>query len=198
MASWSAASTSITSSSGTSTTAIRWRSRSPRAPKDPSEYKVVGKIVSAESHHGKGDGPRRSTSPTCRVKGMLHARVIRPPNAGCAPGARSTRARSRHPRSARRAREGFLAVVADREWDAVRAAEALKVDVVRASARRFRRWPRSTSTSARRRRTRSGAPVNRGDVDAALARASRGHHGRIRVAAAIAREHGPGVRRSPT
>jgi CO/xanthine dehydrogenase Mo-binding subunit len=63
-----------------------------------------------------------------RVKDMLHARVVRPPRAACKvrgvdessiksiPGARVIRERD------------FVAVVAPREWDAVRAAQRLKVD----------------------------------------------------------------------
>ena len=51
-------------------------------PKKPSEYKVVGKsfhqAIVAEKVYGKLDFVSDKT-----IEGMLHARVIRPPNAGC-------------------------------------------------------------------------------------------------------------------
>src|SRR6185503_17542947 len=96
-------------------------------PKAPSDYKVVGKSFArrdvAWKVYGTGDYVT-----DLRLPGMLHARVIRPPRAACKvagvdeasvkgiPGARVFRERD------------FVAVLAPREWDAVRAAQALKVD----------------------------------------------------------------------
>jgi nicotinate dehydrogenase subunit B len=62
-----------------------------------------------------------------KVPGMLHARVLRPPRAGAIPD-KVEEGSIAHIRAARVVREGdFLAVVADNEWDAVRAATALQV-----------------------------------------------------------------------
>ena len=96
-------------------------------PKAPSDYKVVGKSFArrdvAWKVYGTGDYVT-----DLRLPGMLHARVIRPPRAACKvqgvdeasvkgiPGVRVFRERD------------FVAVLAPREWDAVRAAQALKVD----------------------------------------------------------------------
>jgi nicotinate dehydrogenase subunit B len=93
--------------------------------RDPSTYTIVG--VS----YPRPDLPAKLTARHVyvqdhRVDGMLHARIIRPPAIGARlldfdaasiapiPGARVVRVRD------------FLAVVAPREWDAVRALRALK------------------------------------------------------------------------
>src|SRR6266850_5113068 len=96
-------------------------------PKAPADYKVVGKPLArrdiAWKVYGTGDFVTDVRRP-----GMLHARVIRPPRAACSlhgvdegsikgvPGARVVREKD------------FVAVVAPREWDAVRAARMLKLD----------------------------------------------------------------------
>jgi nicotinate dehydrogenase subunit B len=95
-------------------------------PKSPSEYKVVGqsfprrdvawKIYGTDSYVGD-----------VRVPGMLHARVIRTPHAGGVP-VKVDAASIRSIKGARVIHEkDFLAVVAPKEWDAVRAAQLLKV-----------------------------------------------------------------------
>ena len=95
--------------------------------KPVSEYKVVGKPVPRRDVAWKVFGTGDYVTDV-RVKDMLHARVIRPPRAACKvrgvdegsirgiPGARVVREKD------------FVAVVAPREWDAVRAAQRLKVD----------------------------------------------------------------------
>lgn len=96
-------------------------------PKAPSDYKVVGKPLArrdiAWKVYGTGDFVT-----DVRVPGMLHARVIRPPRAACK--VRSVDESSiKAIRGARVVREkDFVAVVAPREWDAVRAAQKLKID----------------------------------------------------------------------
>ena len=109
-----------------------------------------------------------------RVPGMLHGRVVRPRGQGAyGDGARIT---SLDPSSiadipgARVVRKNdFLGVVAEQEWDAVRAAEKLKVT-----------WdvPPRLPTEAglfeamRNARTQDTAIVDHGDVEAALAKAA--------------------------
>src|SRR5687767_2149552 len=95
-------------------------------PKSPSEYKVVGKSFPQKVVTEKVMG-REQYITDVRVEGMLHARVIRPPNAGCNPVSVDESSLKSIP-GARVVREqDFIAVVAEREWDAVRAAEAVKV-----------------------------------------------------------------------
>ncbi|HEY6820763.1 MAG TPA: molybdopterin cofactor-binding domain-containing protein [Burkholderiales bacterium] len=96
-------------------------------PKAPSEYKVVGQPIERRDVAWKVYGTRDFVTDV-RVPGMLHARVIRPPRAACK--VRGVDESSiKGIRGARVVREkDFVAVVAPREWDAVRAAEKLKVD----------------------------------------------------------------------
>src|SRR5712692_2550159 len=96
-------------------------------PKSPSEYKVVGK--SFPRRDLPGNVFRTADYVTdISLPGMLHARVIRPSQAACVP-VKVDEASIRSIRGARVVREkNFLAVVAPKEWDAVRAAQMLKVE----------------------------------------------------------------------
>ena len=95
-------------------------------PKSPSEYKVVGTSVPRRDVAWKVFGTDTYVN-DIRVPGMLHARVIRPTRAGTVPEKVDTASIARI-RGARVVQEkNFLAVVAEHEWDAVRAARALKV-----------------------------------------------------------------------
>ena len=95
-------------------------------PKSPSEYKVVGKSFPRRDVAWKVYGTDAFVTDVS-VPGMLHGRVIRPPRAACV--AEKVDEKSiRSIRGARVVREkNFLAVVAEKEWDAVRAAQMLKV-----------------------------------------------------------------------
>src|SRR5947199_4852109 len=96
-------------------------------PKTPQEYRVVGKSFARRDVAWKVYGTDRYVTDV-RVKGMLHARVIRPPRAACKVRG-VDEASIKGIRGVRVVREkDFVAVVAPREWDAVRAAEKLKVD----------------------------------------------------------------------
>src|SRR3954470_19875552 len=99
----------------------------PAKSKAPADYKVVGKPVPRRDVAWKIYGTDKFVTDV-RVPGMLHARVLRPPRAACK--IRSVDAASiKSIRGARVIREkDFLAVVAPKEWDAVRAAQSLKVD----------------------------------------------------------------------
>ncbi|HET7265314.1 MAG TPA: molybdopterin cofactor-binding domain-containing protein [bacterium] len=98
----------------------------PNAPlKDPRAYRIVGTSVPRPDVAAKCTG-RHVYVHDVVLPGMLHARVLRPPAVGATlrsvdassiasiPGARAVRI------------GGFLAVVADREWSAVRAARMLR------------------------------------------------------------------------
>jgi CO/xanthine dehydrogenase Mo-binding subunit len=95
-------------------------------PKDPKDYKVYGTSP-----------PRRDVAPKIlgtgdfvtdiKVPGMVHARMVMPPVAGAEPVS-VDEASVKHIPGVRIVREkGFLGVVAPKEWDAVKAARALKV-----------------------------------------------------------------------
>ena len=96
-------------------------------PKPSSEYKVVGQPIERRDVAWKVFGTRDFVTDV-RVPGMLHARVIRPPRAACKVRG-VDEASIKGIRGVRIVRDkDFVAVVAPREWDAVRAAEKLKVD----------------------------------------------------------------------
>ena len=95
-------------------------------PKNPADYKVVGKPLARQDVAGKVFGTGAFITEVS-VPGMLHARVIRTPHAGCV-AEKVDAASIRSVRGARVVQEkNFLAVVAEKEWDAVRAAQMLKV-----------------------------------------------------------------------
>jgi nicotinate dehydrogenase subunit B len=96
-------------------------------PKSPAEYKTVGKA-----------GTRRRDVPLkvlgkleymvdVKVPGMVHGRMIRPPIAGAVPVAVDEASVKDIPGVQVVWQKGFIGLVAPREWDAVRAAKALKV-----------------------------------------------------------------------
>ncbi len=95
-------------------------------PKTPAEYKVVGLSIPRNDVAWKVFGTDGNIADV-KVPGMLHARVIRTPWAGSV-AEKVDEASIKHIQGARVVREkNFLAVVAPREWDAVRAAKELKV-----------------------------------------------------------------------
>ena len=92
-------------------------------PKAQQDYRLVGQSIPRRDVAGKIFGSDDYVT-DIRVPGMLHARMVRAPRAGSTIA--SVNADSI--RNARIVREGeFLAVVAEREWDAIQAARALEV-----------------------------------------------------------------------
>ncbi|HKQ28964.1 MAG TPA: molybdopterin cofactor-binding domain-containing protein [Burkholderiales bacterium] len=96
-------------------------------PKPTAEYKVVGKAVPRKDIPGKILGTEDYLT-NARVQGMLHGRMIRPPVSGAVP----VKVDASSIASIRGARvvhkDAFLAVVANTEWDAIKAARGLKVE----------------------------------------------------------------------
>jgi nicotinate dehydrogenase subunit B len=142
------------------------------APKSPTQYRLVGQSVPRRDVAGKVFGTADYVTDV-RLPGMLHARMIRPVYAG------STLARVRseslrHIPGAHVVRSGeFLAVLAEHEWDAVRAAAALEVEWTRPGADPF---PGADALAAHIRAApvvRREESVQHGDVDAALQGATR-------------------------
>src|SRR2546430_54687 len=136
-----------------------------------AEYKIVGRSIPQKIVARKIYGSLQYVTDV-KVDGMLHARVIRPPSAGCGPVAIDESSISDIP-GARVIREkDIVAVVAEHEWDAVRAARALKVTWAPPCAP----FPEMASLYDHIRQAKAtGAqvPIKKGDVDDALKTASR-------------------------
>jgi CO/xanthine dehydrogenase Mo-binding subunit len=143
----------------------------PAKPKPPSEYQVVGKPLPRRDVAWKVFGTGDFVTDV-RVPGMLHARVIRPPRAACKvrsvdassikgiPGAQIVREKD------------FVAVLAPREWDAVRAAQRLKVDWHTLDGA-FPEMAKLYDHVRAAEVTKRAEEVKRGDVAAAFAKAAR-------------------------
>src|SRR5258705_13233176 len=96
-------------------------------PKDPKDYKIVGKPL-----------PREDIAPLVYCQqdfctdvtrpGMLHARMIRPPVAGAVPAKVDESSIKDVPGAKVYLEKGFLAVYAEKEWDAIKASQKLKVE----------------------------------------------------------------------
>jgi CO/xanthine dehydrogenase Mo-binding subunit len=140
-------------------------------PKPPSAYKVVGQSVPRRDVGGKVFGTADFVT-DIRLPRMLHARMIRPPKAGSTiaavdeasirsiPGARVVRDQE------------LLAVVAEREWDAVRAARELKVDWTEGKSP-FPPMEKLHDHIRAATPLRSEEPVKEGDLEAAFRNAAR-------------------------
>jgi CO/xanthine dehydrogenase Mo-binding subunit len=140
-------------------------------PKDPSQYKVVGKSYPQKIVTEKVMG-RAQYITDVKVEGMLHGRVIRPPNAGCTPVTVDEGSIRGIP-GARVVREkDYIAVVAEREWDAVRAAESLKVTWT-AQCTPYPPMEKLYQHIREARPNGKGMPLDKGDVEAALKSAHR-------------------------
>ncbi len=95
-------------------------------PKSPDEYKVVGKSMPRFDVPGKVYGTLDFIT-DIKVPGMVHGRVIRPKRAGARPLGVDESSIKNIPGVQVVHHKDFIGVVADKEWDAIRAAEQLKV-----------------------------------------------------------------------
>jgi nicotinate dehydrogenase subunit B len=136
-------------------------------PKDPSRYSIVGKSLSRVDVPDKVTA-RATYVQDVKVPGMLHARVIHPKGIGS-----TVVSVGQLPASivgARVVRQGNLvAVLAEREWDAIKGAKALPVT--------WSKWaglPPSTDIYAALKTlpTHDKVQTDRGDAEAALAGAA--------------------------
>jgi nicotinate dehydrogenase subunit B len=96
-------------------------------PKKPSEHKIVGKPIKREDVAPKVFAQEDFVTDV-KVPGMMHARMIRPAIAGAVPVKVDDSAIKNIPGAKVVWDKGFLGVVADKEWDAIQAAEKLKVE----------------------------------------------------------------------
>ena len=95
--------------------------------KKPSEHKIVGQSVKRTDVAPKAFATAGFVTDVKR-DGMVHARMIRPPVAGSVPVKIDEASLKDIPGAKVVQDKGFLAVVADKEWDAIKASQALKVE----------------------------------------------------------------------
>jgi CO/xanthine dehydrogenase Mo-binding subunit len=95
-------------------------------PKDPSQYKVVGKGFKRKDIAEKVGAALHYTA-HIRPAGLLHARAVRPPVAGAMPVSVDAASIASIKGAKPFVKGGFVAVVAETEWDAIRASRTLKV-----------------------------------------------------------------------
>jgi nicotinate dehydrogenase subunit B len=96
-------------------------------PKKPADYKIVGQPIKREDVAPKVFAQENFVTDV-KVPGMVHARMIRPAVAGSVPVKVDDSAIKNIPGVKVVWDKGFLGVVADKEWDAIQAAEKLKVE----------------------------------------------------------------------
>ena len=94
--------------------------------KTPAEFKVIGKSMPRRDMPGKVFGTLEQCADV-RLPNMAHARMVRPPVAGSVPVTVDESSVADIPGVQVVHIKDFLGVVAEKEWNAVRAAKALKV-----------------------------------------------------------------------
>jgi nicotinate dehydrogenase subunit B len=96
-------------------------------PKSPSQHRIVGQPIKREDIAPKVFCQEDFVTDV-KVPGMMHGRMIRPGVAGAVPVKIDDSAIKNIPGARVVWDKGFLGVVADKEWDAIQAAEKLKVE----------------------------------------------------------------------
>ena len=96
-------------------------------PKPASEHKIVGQPIKRADVSPKVFAQENFVTDIKRP-GMVHARMIRPAVAGAEPVKVDEASIKEIPGARVVWEKGFLAVVADKEWDAIKAADKLKVE----------------------------------------------------------------------
>src|SRR5215475_1678578 len=96
-------------------------------PKDAKDYKIVGQPIAREDIAPKVYA-QEDFCTDVKVPGMVHGRMIRPPVAGAVPVKVDEGSIKDIPGAQVVWQKAFLGVVADKEWDAVKASQKLKVE----------------------------------------------------------------------
>jgi nicotinate dehydrogenase subunit B len=96
-------------------------------PKDPTTYTIVGQPIPREDIAPKVFAQTDFVA-DIKVPGMVHGRMIRPPVAGAVPVKVDENSIKDIPTAKVVWDQGFLGVVADREWDAIKASRQLQVE----------------------------------------------------------------------
>jgi CO/xanthine dehydrogenase Mo-binding subunit len=95
-------------------------------PKDPRDYKIVGQPIKRDDIAPKVFA-QQDFCTDIKLPGMVHGRMIRPAIAGAVPVNVDESSIKDIPGARAVWNQGFLGVVADKEWDAIKAAQQLKV-----------------------------------------------------------------------
>src|SRR5881396_1869701 len=141
-------------------------------PKSPADYRVVGKSLRRRDVAGKVYRTDKYVTDISLPK-MLHARVIRCSRAACTVGG-VDEGSIRAVKGARVVREkDFVAVVADHEWDAVRASRMLKISWNEAKKNPFPPMAEIYDHIRKAPVVKREDPVKRGDVEGAFKTAAR-------------------------
>ena len=163
-------------------------------PKDPKDYKIVGQPIAREDIAPKVYA-QEDFCTDVKVPGMVHGRMIRPAVAGAVPVKVDEGSIKNIPGAKVVWDKGFLGVVADKEWDAIKAAQQLKVEWSDAKPpfpdpdHALRPHPQGPGAQARGRRQADRQCRRR------LQDRRAGDRGRIRMAVPVPCLHGPGLRR---
>jgi nicotinate dehydrogenase subunit B len=96
-------------------------------PKNPKDHKIVGQPIKREDVAPKVFAIENFCTDV-KVPGMVHARMIRPAVAGSVPVKVDEASIKDIPGAKVVWDKGFLGVIADKEWGAIKAAEKLKVE----------------------------------------------------------------------
>jgi nicotinate dehydrogenase subunit B len=96
-------------------------------PKDPKTYTIVGQPIPRDDIAPKVFA-QADFAADIKVPDMVHGRMIRPPVAGAVPVKVDESSIKDIPTARVVWDKGFLGVVADKEWDAIKAARQLKVE----------------------------------------------------------------------
>src|SRR6185369_4096266 len=96
-------------------------------PKDPKTHKIVGQPIKRDDVAPKVFAQEDFVT-DIKVPGMVHGRMIRPAVAGSVPAKVDEASIKDIPGAKVVWDKGFLGVVADKEWDAIKAAQKLKVE----------------------------------------------------------------------
>jgi nicotinate dehydrogenase subunit B len=141
-------------------------------PKPVADYKIVGQPIKREDVAGKVFGTEDFCTDV-KVPFMAHGRMVRPEVAGAVPLKVDAASIKNIPGARVVWRDGFLGVVADREWDAIQASRTLKVEWSKTAPP----FPNQTAlydhirSAPARKRQVEGKPA--GDIDAAFSSAAR-------------------------
>jgi nicotinate dehydrogenase subunit B len=95
-------------------------------PKDPKNYKIVGQPIKREDVAPLVFA-QQDFCTDVKVPGMVHGRMIRPAIAGAMPVSVDESSIKHIPGARVVWNQGFLGIVADKEWDAIKSAQQLKV-----------------------------------------------------------------------
>src|SRR6185437_154059 len=140
-------------------------------PKSPSAYKIVGQPIKRADVAPKVFAQADFVT-DIKVVGMMHARMVRPSVAGAVPVKVDEASIKDIPGTKVVWDKGFLAVVAEKEWDAIKASRALKVEWSQpqpAFPEQAKLYDHIRNTPARKREVEK----HNGDVDAAFAKAAK-------------------------